>query len=320
MQRVARVRARPQAAAHAKRSQGRRTKSRRNTPIDGNREGATEPRAATTTGTCAQVGAADYGHAHHMQVGRRCRHASYRSAMVARPHAGNAPATRCWREGSADRAGRCDACGRPRHAAGCARARPPTGLTAPRHARRFFRKVKGRTDGSRTMRPPIPPTAKRQAPGPQERTTTQARSTICHRTGIVRPSIPRAVRSPLVRCSCPRPRGRDCDRAVLRTSMWTTRDRELARLVFRHRTRPFLHFLIDSVWARRDRRLDKLHLIDREARGADACARESHVGSFLDDKGQIVRLVARRRAENSRDRTATRAGRFGRKVIGNVER
>ena len=86
------------------------------------------------------------------------------------------------------------------------------GLTAPRPARRFFRTVKRRTDGTRRMGPATPPTTKRQARRPQERTTTQARSTICHRSGIVRPSIVRAVRSPLVRCSCPRPRGRDCDR------------------------------------------------------------------------------------------------------------
>ena len=198
MQRVARVRARPQAAAHAKRSQGRRTKSRRNTPIDGNREGATEPRAATTTGTCAQVGAADYGHAHHMQVGRRCRHASYRSAMVARPHAGNAPATRCWREGSADRAGRCDACGRPRHAAGCARARPPTGLTAPRHARRFFRKVKGRTDG------------RKQNDAPADIAQGQAIASRAARDGCNTRRARRSVSAPTRgTVSFSRPRGRD---------------------------------------------------------------------------------------------------------------
>ena len=250
-----------------------------------------------------------------------------RSAMIVRPHAGHAPTAWCWHEGSVEREGRCDACGRPRHAAGCVRARPPTGLTAPRPARRFFRTVKGRTDGEQNDA--AADTVHDQAiasRAARDGLQHKARPTIWQRTDTARlryrqTSIARTVSFFSCSLLVPAPtrarlRSQRCYRRAcgpLAIGSWHASCFDIAPLLF-------LRFSIDSVSGRHDRRLDKRHVIDREARGADACARESHVGSFFDENGRIVRLVARRRAENSRDRTATRAGRFGRKVIGNVER
>ena len=128
-------------------------------------------RCSSAAITCAHVGAA----------GQRARATCGRSAPSSRIGSvedGRATARRkrahdlVLARRSAEREGRCDACGRPRDVVACARARPPTGLTRSHSA---AARAKVLPDGQKTD-------GRNQKDGPGDTTHDQATGSAAART------------------------------------------------------------------------------------------------------------------------------------------